>query len=689
MTHTLVERYKHSPPRTFSDPQSLSEPDARHEIEALREAINYHDVRYYVNNDPAIADAAYDRLRKRLEHIEERFPRLRSPGSPTMRVGAKPQSRLRKVRHQAPLLSLSAASEEQEIRSFLSTITENKSAKTPPLVAEPKFDGFSVEIVYRDGVFDHGSTRGDGESGEDISANLKTVRSMPLRLTDRASAPSLLAVRGEVYLPRAGFIEINQRRIERGETPFANPRNAAAGLMRQLDSRNVAHYPLDIIFYELIAAHKSPASSHWKLLAQFSRWGLKTDAHNKRVRDIHEISRFRRRLIDQRDDLPYEIDGIVIKADDFALRSRLGTRQRSPRWALAWKFPPRQEVTTLRSIVVQVGKTGMLTPVGLLDPVDVGGVTVSRATLHNEDEVHRKDVRPGDTVRVVRAGDVIPEIIERLPRPGRRRPPPFSMPARCPVSDTPVVREGAYIFCPAGLACRAQLVGRIIHFASREALDIAGLGEKTVSHLVESGAVSDMADLYRLSVDDIKQLPLFAQKAARNLHAAIQRSRRPRLDRFIYGLGIRYVGERTARMLAREFSDLQSLRRASVGDIEAIEDIGLETARAVHEFFANEDNQRVLERLARAGVKPAAARSRKKSSALAGKTFVFTGSLDHFSRREAKELVESMGARASSSVSGATDYVVAGSNPGSKFDQARNNGASIIDEHAFMRLINA
>jgi len=486
---------------------------------------------------------------------------------------------------------------------------------------------------------------------------------------------------------KAGFRELNRERIEKGETPFANPRNAAAGMMRQLDSKSVSGKPLDIMFYEILHVEGNGFSSLEQVLRTFSTWGLKTDSHNTRASSFEEVKKYRDKLSEERDDLDYEIDGIVIKINDFQQRSNLGIRHRSPRWALAWKFPPKEEMTTLEDIVVQVGRTGMLTPVALLQPVDVGGVTVSRATLHNEEEAKRKDVRVGDTVRIARAGDVIPEVVERVKEPGKKRGKTFSMPDRCPVCGAPVVKEGAYMLCPAGLSCPAQQVGRIIHYASRDAMNIEGLGDETVKDMVRKGLVHNMADLYGLSVDDLLTLEGFAEKSAHQLYDAIQKSKNPRLDRFLYALGIRHVGQRVARILAQKFPTLDAVREAKKNDLEAIPEIGPEIATSVEQFFRQEENKRVLNRLLDSGVDVEDMPIPTKKTGLEGKTFVFTGTLESHTRDEAEERVELIGGRATSSVSGETDFVVAGKNPGSKLDEAKKQGTKVIDEKEFKKMI--
>jgi DNA ligase (NAD+) len=681
--------FKKHPPARFKDIEKLGAAEAREEAEALREAIDYHNYLYYVKNEPKIADAAYDRLFRRLQELEEAFPELQSPTSPTRRVGAEPVSELTKVRHVAPLLSLNSVLTEKEAEDFDDFIRRNVDGQAVRYVLEPKFDGFSVEVVYRDGVFAYGATRGDGVTGEDISENLKTIGSLALRLQKSGGArpPAFLAVRGEVIMPKKAFLKLNKEKVERGEAPFANPRNAAAGSMRQLDPRKVAGLPLDIFFYDILRVEGREFATHWEELEQLPRWGLKTDVHNRRCASFDEVKAYREKLAGERDSLDYEIDGIVVKLDDLRLRAELGMRERSPRWAMAWKFPPKKEITTLEEIVVQVGRTGILTPVALLLPVDVGGVTVSRATLHNEDEVRKKDLRAGDKVRIARAGDVIPEVIERIDEPGKKRGKPFAMPKECPVCKTKVLREGAYTYCPAGLACRAQLIGHILHYASRNALNIEGLGEKITAQLVDREMVKDIADLYKLTREDFLKLEGFAEKSADNLHQAVRSAMNPRLDRFLYGLGIPQVGQHVARVLAEKFGSLESLESAAEDDILETPGIGPEIAASIAEFLGQERNRTVLDKIRRAGVRVEPMPRPQGGRPLEGKTFVFTGELESLKREEAQDLVRSLGGRAASSVSRATDYVVVGENPGSKSEDARRLGVTILDEAEFKKLV--
>jgi DNA ligase (NAD+) len=683
--------YKNSPDLNFDDVGDLSDEAAEQQAALLREALEYHDYCYYVQAAPVISDKAYDRLFRRLQDLEDAFPQLQRPDSPTQRVGAEPLDSLERVEHVTTMLSLDAAFEDEEIASFDDFVRRNLDGDGVCYVCEPKFDGMSIEIIYEDGVFSRAATRGNGRVGEDVTENVRTIRSVPLHLRDEADVPSMLAVRGEIYMPISGFNEMNKERIERGDEPFANPRNAAAGAVRLLDPKTVAGRPLEAYFYDILAIDGVSFDSHWEALQTFPQWGLRTDEHTTRAETLEEVHAFRNNLGDQRDDLDYEIDGVVIKIDDFAQREALGVRSRSPRWAIAWKYEPQKEVTTLQDIAVQVGRTGKLTPVAMLKPVEVGGVTVSRATLHNIEELHQKDVRVGDTVRIQRAGDVIPEVVGRAEddeRPDEERSEPFEMPDACPVCGGEVVREGPNHYCNNGLACQAQLKRHVQHFASRDGMDIEGLGEETVNQLVDREMVEDLADLYVLEVDELEQLEGFAEKSARKLRDSIQGSKNMPVDRFLYALGIRHVGTHVATLIAREFGDLASIRSATREQLLGIKGIGEEIAESVVEFFDEEHNQDVLDEMLEDGVDPEPVETPDEGDLpFEGMKFVFTGGLEHFTRKEAAEAVEKRGGRKTSSVSGNTDYVVVGENPGSKYDKARDLGVEILDEDAFRELI--
>jgi len=677
--------YMKTPFPDFKKPSELKKSKAENEIRALSEAIEHHNHLYYIENEPVISDSKFDELFKRLEELEKEFPGLKSDYSPTQKVGAPPIDKLKKRKHTAPMLSLKSSDNQKDIMDFIKNI-EKKDKNKAVFVLEPKFDGISVEVVYEDGKFSYGSTRGDGETGEDISENIKTIGSLPIRLSSSETGyPSFLAVRGEIFMKREGFIEINKKRIERDEEPFANARNATAGIVRQLDSKKVADKPLEIFFYDILEDRENGFKSHWDLLQKFPEWGLKTNPENIKCSSFDDIKKHYDEFMEKRDGLNYEIDGMVIKVDDYELRNSLGTRQRNPRWAFAWKFPPKKEVTLLREIVVQVGRSGILTPVALLDPVEIGGVTISRATLHNENEVKKKDVRPGDKVRVMRAGDVIPEVAG-LEEKKKKRSDPFQMPGKCPVCGTEVIREGAYTICPAGLTCRAQLIGRIEHFASQDAMNIDKLGRKTIEQLVKKRFIRKLPDLYRLKSKKLEELEGYAKKSAEDLYDSIKNSKNPDLHRYLYALGIRHVGEHIARLLADEFISFKKIKDAGYDKLVSLKEIGPEIAESISHFFSNEDNRLMLDELEELGVKPGTG-SKKTEKYLEGKTIVLTGELESFSRQEAKEKIETLGGRATSSVSGNTDYLVVGDNPGSKLDEAKKENVKIIKEKQFRQLL--
>lgn len=659
--------------------------DASKRAEELREQINRHDRLYYVENEPEISDREYDKLFAELESLEEQHPEIVTPESPTQRVGAEPESELGKVEHVAEMLSLDAVREKTEIADFLDRVREVVGEPDMTFVAEPKFDGLSIEVVYDEGQFCRASTRGDGQTGEDISHTLRTVRALPLKLEDAGEVTKELAVRGEAILPRSSFQAVNKARVERGDEPFANPRNAAAGILRRLDPSEAEGVRFAVTFYDATGIGAQEAPGQWELLKALRELGFPVMGDRTRCESLEEAEAFHDKMQDRREDLDYEIDGIVLKLDARKEREKLGQRSRSPRWAIAWKFPPRTGETRIADIVVGVGRTGALTPVALLDPVDVGGVTVARATLHNIEEVHRKDLRVGDTVRIERAGDVIPEVAERVPKPGVERSDPFEMPDRCPSCGAAVERRGPLSYCPAGIACPAQLTARLVHYGARGSMDIEGLGEKTARQLVERNMVQDIADLYVLSAEDLTELDGFAETSADALHAAIHERGEVALDRFLRALGIRHVGADAARRLALAFGSLEALRKASRADIEEIGGIGQETAQSVAAFFDEERNRDVVARILEAGVSPQSVEQVDRS--LAGRTFVLTGALDRWTREEATEEIERRGGHVASSVSGNTDYVIVGSDPGSKREDAREEGVEILDEDQFAKML--
>jgi len=665
------------------DPQVLKR------VEDLHQQLHYHNYRYYVLDEPEIADVEYDRLLQELTRLEEQYPALVTPDSPTQRIGAAPAEKFDTVEHRLPMLSLENAFSDAEAREFDQRLKRFlRTDADLEYVVEPKMDGVAVELVYDNGRFVVGSTRGDGYRGENVTLNLRTIHTIPLRLfTEARPAPSRLEVRGEVYIELEDFKRLNAQREENGESAFANPRNAAAGSLRQLDPGITAGRPLKIYCYGVGELAGASFATHAETLTALKSWGLRVNPLIEQQEGIEEAIAYHQRLTEQRHGLPYEIDGVVIKVDSLALQARLGTKARSPRWALAYKFAATQATTRVLKITVNVGRTGAVTPTALMEPVEVGGVTVSRATLHNEDEVARKDVREGDWVLIQRAGDVIPEVVKVITSRRTGRESPFVMPSHCPVCGTELVRPPgeAVTRCP-NSDCVAQLKRSLQHFAGKGAMDIDGLGEKIVEQLVDTGLVQDVSDLYNLTIDDLIPLERFAEKSAGNIISAIAGSRKPALGRFLFALGIRYVGEATAGLLAQHFPTTAALAAASEDDLLHIEGIGPQVAAGIREYFQNPKNQGILKKLDAAGVRPAPPEP-SAPSPLTGKTFVFTGGLTHFSREEAKSQVTARGGKVSSSVSGRTDYVVVGADPGSKYAKARELGLTILTEAQFEELL--
>lgn len=663
-------------------------PGVEERIERLREEIHYHNYCYYVLDSPVISDAEYDQLMRELIELEEKYPHLVTPDSPTQRVGAKPLEKFGTVRHTLPMLSLENAFDEEEVREFDRRIKRFLRLEGYiDYVAEPKMDGLAIEIVYQDGVLTMASTRGDGIIGEDVTQNVRTIKSVPLKLQGGASIPKRLEARGEVFLRLKAFKEINQERVKAGEAPFANPRNAAAGSLRQLDPRVTAGRPLDLFGYGVGVVEGAFFDSQWEILNLMPQWGIKVNPLIRRCQGIEECIDYFQELNARRRSLDYETDGMVIKVNSLALQDRLGAKTRSPRWAIAYKFPANQATTRVLDIRVQVGRTGTLTPVAVMEPVNVGGVEVSRATLHNQDEVARKDIRIGDTVLVQRAGEVIPEVVKAIPekRTGKERK--FTVPRNCPVCGAKVVQlpEEVAIRCP-NASCPAQVKESITHFASKAGMDIEGLGEKIVGQMVDSGTIKDVADLYYLTREQILALERFAEKSAENILAAIEKSKTTPLPRFLYALGIRYVGERMAQILSEKFGDLDAIRKVTREQLMEIDEVGPQLAESVVTYFAEKKNRDAIERLRSAGVAPRAPVS-LAGRPLAGKSFVFTGSLLAFSREEAKSKVKELGGIVSSSVTRKTNYVIAGKDPGSKLTRAKELGVNVLTEEGFKKLI--
>ena len=662
--------------------------DARKQAEALRSQIQHHNHCYYVLDRPEISDADYDKLFRRLQELEASYPDLVTPDSPTQRVGAEPVEAFGTVRHSLPMLSLDNALNEAKLRNwYYETVTKGLAGEPFELVGEPKLDGLAVELIYEDGRFSLGSTRGDGVTGEVVTQNLRTIRSIPLRLRPRkGQPPARLEVRGEVYMDKDKFAQLNRRREEAGEPPFANPRNAAAGSLRQLDPRVTASRPLRILLYGLGQVEGIELDSHAAELALLGDLGFPVVAH-RLCRSADEVQAYWAEMNEGRETLAFEIDGIVLKVDRLDQQRRLGVRSRSPRFAIAYKFPAQQAVTVLRDIEVQVGRTGALTPVARLEPVRVGGVEVSNATLHNQDEIDRKDIRVGDHVRVERAGDVIPHVLEvvKSKRSGREKT--YRLPRRCPACGGPARRaEGEAVTRCTNASCPARLKQSVRHFGAKRALDIDGLGEKLIDQLVETGRVRSPADLFDLTADDLAALDRMAEKSAGNLVEAIEAAREDAtLPRLIFALGIPHVGRAVAGELADHFGSLDDLAGAHEDDLLEVEGMGRTMASAVRQWFDNDRNRKLLRRLKDRGLDPTPPR---KGTRLKGRTVVLTGSLESMTRDQATDAVRRQGGRAASGVSGRTDYLVVGSDPGgTKREQADEHGTKVIGEDEFLELI--
>lgn len=663
----------------------MSRPERRRAAQ-LRAAIRKHDYRYYVLDRPLISDAKYDALVSELQALEQAHPELVTPRSPTRRVAGARRTSFPAVRHVAPVLSLESVTDPEKVEQFDQRVQRLTGDRRGRYILEPKLDGLSLELVYRNGVLLRASTRGDGETGEGVTPNVETIAGVPHRLRG-GTPPALLAVRGEAIMPASAFHVLNAQLAREGQPLFANPRNAAAGSIRQLDPRVTAARRLRVFIYDVLRAEGSarPADDRTQL-RQLARRGFRVIPHVAVGSSARDILRYQQAMGRRRERLDFDIDGIVVKVNPLAVRGAMGATPRHPKWALAFKFAPRGEQTTVDDIVVQVGRTGVLTPVAILRPIAIGGVTVGRATLHNGEEIARKDLRIGDTVRVVRAGDVIPAVVERVRRRHVRRALPFRMPGRCPACRAIVVRDGPVDRCPNGLACPAQLRQSIEHFASRDALDMAGLGPATVDALVSSGLVRSVADLLAIRARDLAMLPRFSDVSAARLLAAIDRRRQTTLWRFVNALGIPGVGSQTARVLARRFRDLAALRRADERTLAGVPGVGPVAGRAVAAFFRRAANRRVIDLCLKRGLVIADTTIGRRGP-LAGKRVVFTGTLASMSRPEAEARCESAGALIAQRVSADTDLVVAGTNPGSKYRAARALGVRIVGERAFAALL--
>jgi len=685
----------------------LTATEAKKDLEWLASEIAAHDRRYYLDDAPSVSDAQYDELRKRNAAIEARFPELVRPDSPSQRVGARPSGKFAKVVHSVPMLSLDNAFDDEDVADFVARVRRflgMKESAELAFTAEPKIDGLSASLRYEKGLFVQGATRGDGSEGEDITANLRTIKDVPLRL--HGKPPGVMEIRGEIYMTHANFAALNKRQEKEGKQIYANPRNSAAGSVRQLDPAITASRALDFFAYTWGEASALPADTQWGMLQAFKAWGFKVNPLTRRCETTDDVLKFYRRMEEKRASLGYDIDGVVYKVDDLKLQERLGFVSRSPRWAIAHKFAAEQAETVLEKIDIQVGRTGKLTPVARLKPVTVGGVVVENATLHNEDEIARLDAREGDAVVIQRAGDVIPQVVRVIAGKRPRGTKPYKMPDRCPVCHSHAVREvdektgrvDVDRRCTGGLICAAQAVERLKHFVSRNAFDIEGMGEKHIIGFHEDGLIKEPADIFllekRYSAGEkaIMTREGWGEQSAQNLFDAIKRRRDIALDRFINALGIRHVGETTAKLLARTYRTIEDFIAAMEGkdaveELDAIEGVGLTVAEAVKDFFDEPHNRKALDHLLKeVTVKPAAAI--RAGSPVAGKTVVFTGSLEKMTRQEAKARAESLGAKVSGSVSSKTDLVVAGPGAGSKLSEAQKHGVKVIDEGAWLKLID-
>ena len=682
-------RFFFIPCRLHFQPMDLQQALAR--IRELTEALTEHNHRYYILDDPSISDTAYDALLRELIDLETQFPDLKQVDSPTQRVGSQPLAGFDQLTHSIPMLSLSNAMDEEELISFDERVRKDLEVEQLEYVVEPKLDGLGVELIYVDGVFTAGSTRGDGVTGENITKNLRTLKALPLRLRDKKRPiPPYLEVRGEVFMGHGDFEQLNQRQLDQEKQPFANPRNAAAGSLRQLDSRITASRNLLINLYAPGKIDNFAVESHMEFIQALKDWGFPVNDLYELCPNIESVIQFHNNLEHDRENLEYDIDGTVTKVNRLDYQNRMGIRSRSPRWAIAGKFKARQEVTKILSIVPSVGRTGAITPVANLEPVHLGGVMVARATLHNQDEIDRKDVREGDTVVVQRAGDVIPEVVKAILDKRPTGSQPYIIPDRCPACEGHVIRlEGeAKHYCQ-NISCSAQIKGRIEHFVAKRCMDIDGFGTKLVSQLVDTELIGSIADIYSLNLEQLANLERMAEKSALNIMEAIDTSKSADLWRLIHGLGIRNVGEHISKVIASKYGSLQALGEATVEDLESTHEVGPIVARGLVEFFRDSDNLNILEKLSQHGLNPTIDVSARNAGIFSGLSFVFTGKLEHFNRDSARVMVESLGGASANSISKKTDYLVAGPGAGSKIEKANKLGVKIITEDEFRTMVGA
>jgi len=674
------------------NPIPQNDENIKKKIEKIREEIRYHNYRYYIMDNPLISDAEYDQLMAELLNLESKYPHYITPDSPTQRVGAEPVSEFPTVRHLTPMLSLSNAFSDEELFAFDQRIKRMIEEREIEYIVELKIDGLAVALIYEDGKLIRGATRGDGITGEEITGNLKTIKTIPLRLLSE-DVPSQLEVYGEVYMKKSDFQRLNEERAKKGESLFANPRNAAAGSVRQLDSRITAQRNLDIFVYRATFPEiERRFITHQEVLKYLQRVGFKINPHTKICKDIAEAVSYCHQWIEKKEELDYDTDGMVIKVNSLSLRKELGFTTRSPRWAIAYKFPAQQSTSQIRDIVVQVGRTGALTPVAILEPVRISGSVVKRATLHNEDEIKRKDIRIGDTVLVQKAGEVIPEVVKVIQEKRTGQEKEFIMPDKCPVCGGKTYRpEDEAITRCINLSCPAQVKESIWHFASRDAMDIEGLGPSLIDQLVDKRLVKNISDLYFLNKEEVMVLEHMADKSTDNLMRAIEESKNRPLSRLIYGLGIRFVGVHLSEVLSRNFVSLDKFKEANLENLLAIKEIGPKTAESIIHFFREKNNLFVIERLRSAGLNFGGKEEKGEIEAeylpLKGKQFVLTGTLQDFERSKAKEIITRLGGRVTGSVSKKTDYVIVGKDPGSKYKKALELGISILSEKEFKELI--
>ncbi len=667
----------------------MSMKDIKKEIEKLRSEIREHDQRYYVRDLPAISDREYDRLYRRLKDLEEEHPELVTSDSPTQRVGGEPAKGFPEVKHLMPMTSLDNTYSADEMREFDERVKKNLKGETAEYVVELKFDGISTSLLYEHGAWVRGATRGDGTSGDDVTNNLRTIRSIPVSFGSEAgSPPSVIEIRGEVYMTKKVLEEINRGKEKSGEEPFANPRNAAAGSLKLLDPKIVAARRLNIFVWGVGYYEGADFKTHAEVLEYLKKAGFRVNPHYKLCRTIDEAVAYCDLWESKRDALEFDVDGMVLKVNSLAQREKLGFTSKSPRWAMAYKFPAQKALTEVEDIIVQVGRTGVVTPVALLKPVHLSGTTVSRATLHNFDEIERLDVMIGDKVYVEKSGEIIPKVLSvaKEKRTGKEKA--FRMPATCPVCGSKLLRlkDEVALRCE-NIGCPAQIKEAVLHFASRDAMDVEGMGEAIVNQLVDKGLIKDYGDIYHLKLEDIMGLERMARKSGENLMDAITKSKSNDLNRLIFGLGIRHVGERSGWILAGHFGSIDALKKATVDDLTAIREIGPVVAGSIHNFFRNKENLKILEKLASSGVKMSQPKARPAAKKLEGKTVVITGTLKSFSRSEAEALVRSLGGNASSSVSKSTDLLVCGDEAGSKLDKAKALGVKVVTEEEFKKLV--